>query len=395
MFLLRLATYLFLAWPVMSWSSTYYRIEQHHNQLMFKVDLPANHEIDYLQTQAAHYGINNQVEQVKCDGQRLVFAANSWQVPANCQRLTWQVNLIQHAVPVAKQQSFRISPTSWLFSSVSSLARLQHEASPAVLMYSQPPARAMIKIPLPAPVEPPLFILQPAKLVAQIQQAGISLRYYIDNLAAKNALPSINLHLAGVKYFSKILPNQRQLTFNVAFIGIAKKYLTLSGAAGANLLLVNYAKANPNALTSIMPLFIALHEGFHQISSHYPQHPAWLGESLANYYALKALINIKAPHAAILRDKFIVAVTAKQAGLLTVEKAVESGNRQAYGLFYTKGTAFWWYIDNLLKVRCESLDNYVLKIMQAPSGTDFDKYLPQLLHLAPLQWQFIEQKFLL
>lgn len=75
----------------------------------------------------------------------------------------------------------------------------------------------------------------------------------------------------------------------MVWFGVARHRREISGAAGYDTILANFIipEDNPRVDEQLMSLMLVLHEQFHQLDS--GSHPVWFGESLANYYALKAL----------------------------------------------------------------------------------------------------------
>jgi len=111
-----------------------------------------------------------------------------------------------------------------------------------------------------------------------------------------------------------------------------------------------------------------------------------MGESLANYYALKALNRLFRP---------------TTMGLLDIEREISSEqNRQNYGLLYTQGATFWSELDTVIQQFSsdnESLDSFMPAIMNMNVGSDETSFsqIENLLSVIPAQkMNVIKTKYL-
>ena len=116
-----------------------------------------------------------------------------------------------------------------------------------------------------------------------------------------------------------------------------------------------------------MSLALVFHEQFHQLDS--GSHPVWMGESLANYYALKALKRVfpENESADSIWKRFINTERPITLGLLAIEREIsEDQNSQNYGHLYTQGATFWAELDETIQqhsTQGESLDSFMPAIM--------------------------------
>ena len=92
-----------------------------------------------------------------------------------------------------------------------------------------------------------------------------------------------------------------------------------------------------------------LHEQFHQLTR--GTLPAWMNESLATYFALKAVAQIYTDPAdiAAARATFLHPDAKIDIGLLDVQHQLDKEHDFShYSLFYSQGAAFWDKIDKAL-----------------------------------------------
>jgi len=128
-----------------------------------------------------------------------------------------------------------------------------------------------------------------------------------------------------------------------------------------------------------------------------------MGESLANYYALKALNRLfpDDKSADAIWTRFINTERPTTMGLLDIEREISSEqNRQNYGLLYTQGATFWSELDTAIKQFSsdnESLDSFMPAIMNMNVGSDETSFsqIENLLSVIPVQkMNIIKTKYL-
>ncbi len=123
----------------------------------------------------------------------------------------------------------------------------------------------------------------------------------------------------------------------------------------------------------------------------------WKSESLAEYYALKSLMNteitFESPEA--LWQQFAQKYPFAGTGLYEAEHQVlEQGNRQYYPLFYFKGAAFWYALDQALQTHGSSLDQW--QQIELGREAEFNaKIITQLQAIiGEEKWQALAEKYL-
>jgi len=191
--------------------------------------------------------ITKQVQNVVCDNNPIKEnKAGIWRVPAGCQKLQWQVPLAQSRTELASaQQSLRVGDFI-LFSEISSLPRLQDATSEfikiAILNVKTifPKPSSPNEIELPNMHSAPFFLIMNPAIVGSESSNAIKLAYFLDNPIATSKLPSMSSHMTGLKWLNTIMPRKVEESFNIAWLGITAKKVSLAGATGTDILLTNY-----------------------------------------------------------------------------------------------------------------------------------------------------------
>lgn len=349
------------------------------------------------------YGAVPQVDHLRCDGQVLKqIDVGEWVVPAGCEQVSWEIPLADENTTLASAQQSVYKGSFILLSEASSLPRLQ-DATHEVLELNMPFARLTPhenknhKINLPPLNEPPLFILLNADEVSSLTSHHLNLTYWLDNTNGKNKLPALRTHLSGLVLMSEWLHHTRAENFSVAWLGLSVHQMSLSGATGDHLLLANYPDDGEVVLGQTMRLYIALHEGFHQLIENKPTLPSWVSESLASYVGLQAEEDVlKHDGSSVqLQQKFISDSNKFKLGLLAINQQVKNGDQSQYGAFYTKGLAFWVEVDSALRAQGDSLAAHLPDVLNSSfDGDDNFTNLGKTLHLSPRVLNSIERRYL-
>ncbi len=374
------------------------------NKLTVHVDRPAKHSTQLI-LNGVSMGVANQVQNVMCD-RRLIMEDKSgiWSVPENCQKLSWQIPLLENETePAAKQQSLKAG-NFILLSDVSSLPHLQDASSAEAIKINIhgtktifPTPNSIGLIPLPNSSAAPVFILLNGTVVDSITSRSIKLTYLLDNPELVSVLPDVTSHMNGLKWLNTIIPGSENENFVIAWLGISKKQMTLSGATGNDILLANYPNDGELTFGKAMLLYVALHEAFHQFALHYPNQPSWVAESLAAYYGSRA-VQIALPNdpkSYDLMKRFQTDGNHFTNGLLIINRKVQEGDRSEYGAFYTKGLAFWMAVDEALQTQGDDLNNHLLAALK----TKYDSHgnpmdLQKNLNISPEIWASLRYRFL-
>ncbi|WP_420960378.1 hypothetical protein [Brucella sp. IR073] len=386
-------------------AATTYTVQQSAktNELEISVERPAKAPVTSLVLRGARFGIAPQVEAPSCDGKPLVAAGKGrWKVPAECRNVSWKVPLEPSGAEPANAQRSLSMTNGVLLSEASSLPRLD-DAGPEKL--SLPPGQnfpaAKDGLPLPPAGKPPLFVLLGVNPAETRTADQIKLVYFFDNPAARSRVPDMAEHLAGLRWLRDRVPSDGPMRFSVLWLGVPKKLLSLGGAQGDGLLLVNYlASDTPEPFGKAMRLYVPLHEAMHQFAATGRKRPVWMEESLASYFAIRAVLAVThdAAGAKALFERFKEGAKAFPEGLVAISSRVdETGDQMAgIGAFYTKGVAFWDAVNMAMeKAGGQSLESRLTVLV----NTDFDgdktpDRLRTLLGVPPEIWAPIQKQYL-
>lgn len=328
-------------------------------------DLPLTKSaVPHLISRSEQLGLRSQIRDVRCGSQPLRRDAIGWIVPGGCKVASWTIVPEQpqnRGILASEQQSFWL-PSGWgVVSEPTSILRLAgwHGFS-KVRLAMRGRVSELADLP-PADAAPAFFVVGDAP-VRKLGGGGFFLDIVADDSHAAGGVVDGKIHMAALRYFRRILPpaNRRNLPLmRLVLVGAPPKERSVGGAAGYDTLIVNYLEGKdlPPEYDRHTPQLIALHEQFHQIVA--TPLPLWANESLAHFYALKAMHRDRRLRSAA-RELWARCCSPGHIpaapGLIAVQDQVTSkGDYSSYPLFYTKGAAFWGALDARLRaVRGES-----------------------------------------
>lgn len=129
---------------------------------------------------------------------------------------------------------------------------------------------------------------------------------------------------------------------------------------------------------------VLAHEQFHQLADmlggDLPSQPMWIEESLAQFYALRALKAAYSKNVVVneIWSRFIDPQRPVEHGFITLEhQYLANGDPETYSLFYSQGATFWAQMDAAIQNATSqqlSLDDFVVEILTSPPQPD--KQLP-------------------
>lgn len=169
--------------------------------------------------------------------------------------------------------------------------------------------------------------------------------------------------------------------WQVFWFPTARSGMPLGGAAARRSLAVSWREGlrpAPHlrpALLPFVPLLLVLHEQVHLLLG---DRPAWLGESLAQHYALEALgrSGLVTPEAwqdawtAITRPWSLTPEADARVPLLAaVRRYQRTGDARAFGLLYTNGPRFWRALDLAIRAHGRvpaGLDGVIRRLLALP-----------------------------
>ena len=352
-------------------------------------------------------GIRPQIRNLNCDAKQLrQVQVGIWRVPTGCRHLEWEVKLDPPGLGDASTQRSigNRGGSFYLFSEASSLPRLSDASSPETLAIPQehgwsiaPPARSDGRIALPRNSQAPMFVVF-GKTAATAVTERLRVAYFVDDRRQIAFTVPIGRVLSGLHWLMQAFPPSPKRRFTYVWLGLPPGTASLGGATGSGVLLVNYIMGESSCHTpavSAAPLI----EAAHQLGANFGSPPAWVEESLATYLGVKALQHTEPRDAGAtdLMKRMIARAHDCPAGLLEVQRQIESGNRSNYAAFFSKGVAFWAAVDNAMRrTGASPLESKIIEIRMAgydKSGGPSSN-LRNRLGLSEAEWRDLEHQYL-
>ena len=353
-------------------------------------------------------GVLSQISNVGCDGIELVQNNDlTWVVPSTCRAVNWTITFSTQApssYQPSGQQSLFTRPDWWLVSGPSSLLRISGNDEDAKTIGFTFPDKTRKIYELQGVNEPPNFYNLGNPPSRSVNNRTDSLNYIGDDLGTVLSIISPEDHLKAIEYLRSVIGVSARTVdrLDVNWFGVPRERREASGAAGYDTILANYiiSEDQPKREEQLLSLMLIFHEQFHQLDN--GAHPVWMGESLANYYALKALRKIYPDDqaASLVWDRFITIGQPVDISLTQIQFEISNdNNRQNYGLLYTQGASFWHELDIEIQKKSagqNSLDTLMHKIMTLDlnsEGGAWQKIKPLFTMLPASKLNEIESKY--
>lgn len=364
--------------------------------LELQLTLPTNSKSPtQLTVRGIAWGLAAQVHHVRCADQPLIQDAKGyWVAPANCTIVTWEVKAdrVDSSGANANEQRTLVlgSPSWYLLSEPTSILRpqnvddqtatIENPLNPDLLLGATQVNDHEYLVPS-ANNAPEFYVLgTPAQFTQRWRM--LTLTHISDSPEQFKQLNLKNLHSQALNYLLTVVPppetlpaEQRHL--QVIWLGVAESKGEAGGAAGSRSFVANYivGLAEDKKRNIYRTLMIAAHEQFHQLADmlrgNRTAQPIWFNESLAQYYAIKSLMQFS-PSSEIqtIMSNFINPDRPVNYGLVELERQYMNGNNSVYELFYTQGATFWHELDSMISQTTKGehdLDEYVKELL----STDF------------------------
>ncbi len=383
----------------------------------------------FAQARGTAMGITSQIRVPQCDGSALPGESpdGPWAIPDDCQVLSWEIEVA--SVPVdgldaSRQQTVYFQEANWwLLSEPSSLLRvtgagedvarsMRIETGDSSLdVMGRRAAGSEADLHVPPTTSPPEFHVIGSRATERHSFGQLVVDYVLDDPERVAELPLAEAHVAMLGFLLELLKAPESLPdadsrLLVVWLGIDAAVGHAGGAAGGRSFLANYIDGDPEsqALNSARTLMILGHEQFHQLHDLVgdgPPLPTWFGESLAQYYALRALQHSGLPEEIVQRavGHFIDPERPVEHGLLALQTMYEQGDPEAYDQFYYQGATFWSEVHRVLRESApaeQGLDELAPRMVRA--GGDGEG-LPaalrqQLLELGGQPMEAVLEKYL-
>lgn len=353
-------------------------------------------------------GVSSQISNVECEGDELVQNTDmTWVLPATCGAVNWTITFSTQApssYQPSGQQSLFVRPDWWLVSGPSSLLRISGNDEDAKTIGFTLPDKTRKNYQLQGVNAPPNFYNLGNPPSRSLNNGTDSLNYIGDDLGAVLSIISPEDHLKAIEYLRSVIGSSARTVerLDVNWFGAPRERREASGAAGYDTILANYiiSEDQPKREEQLLSLMLIFHEQFHQLDN--GAHPVWMGESLANFYALKALRKIYPDDqaASLVWDRFITIDQPVDISLTQIQSEISNdNNRQNYGLLYTQGVSFWHELDIEIQKNSggqDSLDTLIHKIMALDlnsQGGAWQKIKPLFAMLPASKLNEIENKY--
>jgi len=347
-----------------------------------------------VQARGATMNVASQVAYVNCNGSPVMADSDGvWSIDgATCARLSWQIgfNEATAAGVNAGSQASLYDPRLrfWLLSDPASLLRPVDAAAyegeiefagggpvngGAIVNRAAPGSRTERRR-VPGNAFAPEFFAIGHAPVSIVRERNADL-VYVNALGLP--LPELfGQHRRALGYLIKATGVRSDMLFRstVVWLPIAAGRKEMGAAAGFRTLLVNGAVENGRLVRVEHTLAFLLHEQFHQLTQ--VGLPLWANESLAQYYAIKALRRTDLPREAVLdfERRFIDPMRRTGFTLRQVQERVQKKNDlQHYEALYSDGATFWDRMDRAIQKRSSgfrTLDSLLPRILAAQWESD-------------------------
>jgi len=346
------------------------------------VELPAARRAqDFsVQVRGLAGGVTPQVTEPRCDGMPLApDAASAWRVQGwSCVRLTWTVAMKTAAdggVDLRARQSLHDAGARfWLFSDASSLLRpvgaARHDGQIEFVgrgpVHGSAPVGGTPRRVVPAADEPAEFYVIGRLPGATVREGGFETLHLDADGGDWRRL--VDEHSRALRYLSRTA-GARQLAplrSTVVWLGELAKDGEPAGVAGNRTLLMPSARGEGRAPHAELAFAWMLRE---QLAQSMPERlPAWARESLAQYYAVKALRRSELPSAAVAAaEKRLIDTQPPRGRLRDAQRRLQAGDEAARAELRSSGAAFWERIDRAIvrKSGFRTLDSVLPRLLAA------------------------------
>jgi hypothetical protein len=325
------------------------------------------------------FGSVVQIEDVRCDGRRLVESSRaSWQLPAHgCRRLQWRSPLLKlqvQGLDASTQPSF-FAPLQrfWLISEPASLLRVPQVAAGAALAVRGAPLVGASEQRVPALSQAPEFFVLGRPGTRATTAAG---RHVLHVSAVRLDLDQIErFHAPAVAFLAGAMGELAATEpMRIVWLPVDAAAGEAGGAAGHTSFLANVVTRGGAVQSDALALtlYVLFHEQFHQLLRPPLPLPTWLNESLAEYHARRAaeVVGIPPEQRTVLERRYLPLDGTPRHTLLEIQAQLDSGQGEHYGRLYADGSTFWLAVHQAIIAKGD------------PRG--LDAVMPQLL------WQPVE-----
>lgn len=351
------------------------------------VELPAARRAqDFsVQVRGMAAGLAPQVADIRCDGAPLApDSASAWRVQGwACVRLSWRVNLRaagdDGVDPRARDSVFDPRADFWLFSEATSLLRPvddpRHEGEVAFSggapVHGGVPVGKAAQRRVPAVDEPFEFFAIGRLPGASLREGGFEV-VHLDALGA-DLRPIVAEHGRALAYLARTAGARglSPLRSTVLWLDGPSDDGAPVGVAGQRTLLISSAGREGKLVHPEFALAWMLREQLRQAMP--ARLPPWVGEGLAQYYAVKALRRSELPPAAIAAvERRLLDAPPPRIRLREAQRRLAAGDSAARAELQSVGAAFWDRVDRAIvrKSGFRTLDSMLPRLLVADWADD-------------------------
>lgn len=318
-----------------------------------------------------------------------------------CDEVRWPVHFIelkQQDYDVSQQQNLYSDQGWWLLTEWDDVLRIKSAGSAELCLKQQDQWSDCKSI--PAENQPPLFYLV-GKTLSSIKIANQRFDIYSNtDIGALLGPMQLKLQQAQFDYLMQLTAAKPSQAISLLWLGVSAAQRNLGGAAGLSSYLANfhYDASGISAKSQQRLWWISGHELFHML---YTKPLAlWQSESLAHYFGYKSLLKagVQPEHSPLYYLEKAASSPNATAGLyLAQQKVTEQQDYSYYALFYDKGAAFWFELDQLLQQQGKSLDQYLPLLEQQPEGSQLPAgFIDSVSHLVgKRKFEQLQQRYLM
>jgi hypothetical protein len=322
-----------------------------------------------------HQGGTN-VREPRCENtkERLIQSGSEWIVPEGCSTIVWETQFVPAEgldVNLSQQKNIYHPNGWWLYSEWGSLLRIAGREKPAKLCARVRGSEVCREVPETS--QPPLLLpIGEPETTRSVD--GAVIRLFTGNLPSSFQTEQLFRSYEGqLQYLRTIISESvgapMLSVIDIVILGIDISYGRTGGAAGYQSLLTNVVieDGEIEASEEARLLWVTGHEMAHLLGL--GTEALWASESLAHYYGYKSVEDIVETTQLFWQ----MPLGSSEIGLIEANRRVGNGQRQYYGLFYSKGAHFWRTINELISSGTDgqsSLDDYLPLLVDGGFGDD-------------------------
>lgn len=344
--------------------------KEYYPSLKIKVEVDTHKIIPFILEPSRHYyGDQRAVKRIYCAKDDSLI---NYGIPSDCQSIYWNIDVKKQSligVGARALEDYQLNNGQWLISESTNFPRFQGLSGEQVCLDQQDCK------PLPSTIEPFFFWVW-GKAPAQMNVAGKQFEVFSDKTAEPINKRKLMIQLEpNFRYLNKVFSLQvsDHIKKAISIVLLERNDNIMKDAGGVakdHVALVNYYTDGFQLVRDWNDRFnkTMLHEYVHLLVPCETM-ARWACESLADYYAYKALTLGKLNMMPLDRWQRQTNVSNNMLGMYVIEKKFwQTGNWTYYSLFYVKGAAFWNELDNALHKKYRNLDNYLGLLIVNPEN---------------------------